>query len=274
VNFVRICNIQFLFGRNYSLIQTLTIIISELVYQVVNQPYQAGIWLILPVFPLVGTEVGMPRRELRLGPGECSNVETGARFFAALAFPGSDEETARTNAEVAWAAQFLHDANRIDGSSAPFADPRLNELVNADQGWCRAALRTSRRRLGDRMTTARFVRPWISNWLEHPQPLPTGMKKFSQRQIAQYLSGGDQEKADNFQKRVLRPSRPVIHLAVAIDLHDAEAGCVKLDCGINLTDVDWFSRLVLLSNALKIHICATADFYLREQDLLHFVWVE
>lgn len=216
----------------------------------------------------------MPRRELRLGPGECSDVETGARFFSALAFPGVDEEIARTNAEVAWAGQFLHEANRIDGSSAPFADPRLNELVNADPAWCGAALRTSRRRLGDRMRTARSVRPWIRDWLERPQPLPGGMKKFSQRQIAKYLSGGDQEKADNFQKRVLRPSRPVLHLAVAIDVHDFEAGHIKLDCGINLTDVDWFSRLVLLSNVLKMHICATAAFRLREQDLLHFVWVE
>jgi hypothetical protein len=99
------------------------------------------------------------------------------------------------------------------------------------------------------------------------------MTKFSQRQIAHYLSNGNQEKADNFQKRALRPSRPVIHLAVAVDVHNLEAGQIKLDCGINLADIDWFSRLVLLSNVLKMHTCATERFGVREQDLLHLVWV-
>ncbi|WP_431285054.1 hypothetical protein ACQW02_09770 [Humitalea sp. 24SJ18S-53] len=216
----------------------------------------------------------MVLQERRLGPGECSDLETGARFFAALAFPGTNEEVARKKAEVAWAAQFLHEANRIDESSIPFADPRLNELVNADPTWCRAALRTSRRRLDDRMAAARSVRPWMRDWLAGPQPLPTGLKKFSQRQVAHYLSGGDKEKADNFQKRVLRPSRPVLHLAVAIDIHDLASGHIEQDCGIILDDIDRIARLVPLSNMLKAYMCATTCFKVCEQDFLHLVWIK
>lgn len=71
----------------------------------------------------------MARTVIRLGPGECSNVETGARYFAALAFPGTRERAEREQAAVAKAAQYLHEENRVDETDAPFQDPRLNDYL-------------------------------------------------------------------------------------------------------------------------------------------------
>jgi hypothetical protein len=191
-----------------------------------------------------------------------------------MAFPAVAEENARKEAEVAWASHYLQAANRLDETSAPFADPRLNELVKADPVRGRAVLRTAHRRLRDRMEAARSVRPWIRDWLDQPQLFPAGMKKFTQRQIALFLAGGNEEAAHDLQKRVLRPSRPVLHLAVAVDVHDLQAGQIKLDTGISLDDIDRFAQLVFLSNVLKMHICLEQRFRLREQDLLHLVWVQ
>src|SRR5258706_3311698 len=157
----------------------------------------------------------MEGRIIRLGPGECSDIETGARFFAALAFPGKNEEGARENAVRAWAGAYLHEANRIDECTEPFEDQRLNEFVALPPAWCRAKLRTAGRRFRDRGDGARAVRPWVRDILRDPHPPVAGVRKFNQRQVALHLCGDDPEKAANFQRRVWRPCRPVIHIAVA-----------------------------------------------------------
>ncbi len=98
-------------------------------------------------------------RIIRLGPGECSDVETGARYFAALAFPGVQEDQARRDAAAAWVGSYLHEANRIDNTDAPFENQRLNPYVQFSPKWCRAKLRTTRRRLLDRAELAHALRP-------------------------------------------------------------------------------------------------------------------
>jgi hypothetical protein len=154
----------------------------------------------------------MTHRTIRLGPGACADVETGARYFAALAFPGPQEANARENAIRGWVGAYLHEANLVDHCDDPFEDPRLNELVQLAPAWCRAQLRTTRRRLGDRSAAARAVRPWVRQLLGLAPRLVPGVEKFTQRQIALYLCDGDSERAANFQKRIWRPSRPVLHL--------------------------------------------------------------
>jgi hypothetical protein len=216
----------------------------------------------------------MALREVRLGPGECPDIQTGARFFAALAFPAIKEEGLRKEAELAWVGQYLQNVNRIHGVSDPYADPRLRELVMIDPVRCKKALRTSARRLRDRLAAARSVVPWVREWLQNPQALPPGMEKFSQRQIALHLKGGDPVAADNFQKRPLWQSRPVLHLAVANDLHDLELGESPLKRRVDLAQIDWFARVIFLSNVVKVHFYTDKRYGVREQDLLHLVWVK
>ncbi len=104
----------------------------------------------------------MTGRESVVGPAIGHDFETGARFFAALAFPGDREESARTDAELAWTASYLHAMNRVDGRDDPFDDERMDRLVAVSPRWTRIKLRTARRRLADRNETARAVRPWAS----------------------------------------------------------------------------------------------------------------
>ena len=135
---------------------------------------------------------------IRLGPGECPDPETGARFFAALAFPGAREEQARIEAVQGWTGAYLHEANKVDVSDAPFEDPRLNAFVERPLQWCKAKVRTGRRRLRDRSDAARVARPWVREILDSPHPPVLGIRKFTQRQIALHLFDGDAEKAAIF----------------------------------------------------------------------------
>jgi len=86
-----------------------------------------------------------------------------------------------------WAGAYLHDANLVDRCDDPFEDPRPNELVQLAPACCRAQIRTTRRRLGDRSAAARAVRPWVRQLLGLEPRLVPGVKKSTQRQIALYL---------------------------------------------------------------------------------------
>jgi hypothetical protein len=74
----------------------------------------------------------MAGRIVKLGPGECPNMETGARYFAALAFPGAHEDRARQDAARGWVGAYLHEANRVDGSNEPLR--KLEELKRVVSG--------------------------------------------------------------------------------------------------------------------------------------------
>ena len=206
-------------------------------------------------------------------------METGARYFAALAFPGAADDAARRDAVAAWVASYLHEANRVDESNAPFADKRLNTFVGLSPQWCRAKLRTGQRRLADRAELARAVRPWVRDHLGVPhEPVP-GVKKFTQRQIALYMareeaSHGDLiERAANFQKRVWRPGRPVLHLAIARDRLLCAIGSEETDFGLDLAASSLFAEFVDESQPIAQYIVTDARFGVSMDDLLHLEWV-
>lgn len=216
----------------------------------------------------------MARTIIRLGPGECSGVETASRFFAALAFPGPAEERQRQEATWARAALYLHEANRVDESDAPFEDPRLNELASLCPDWCKPRVRTMKRRLEDRGEVAQALRPWVREVLGGtPGPVP-GIKKFTQRQIALFLCGNDEERAANFQKRIWRPSRPVLHICVAEDFLMTLAGMSPGTHDIDLlAAVDDVQSIVHLSNEFAKYFCSDRRFAVNETNLIQLQWV-
>lgn len=215
----------------------------------------------------------MMGRVIRLGPGECSDIETGARYFAALAFPGVAEDAARQDAVAAWVGSYLHEANRIDGIDQPFADRRLNSFVQLPPAWCRAKLRTTQRRLRDRSIAARAVRPWVRDILDHPHTPVPGVKKFTQRSIALYLVGGDHELADNFQKRVWRPARPIIHYLIVCDLLLCSIAGERNTFEIDLASTDLIPGFLERAEFLQPRICLDPRFGINEDSLLQIQWV-
>jgi len=210
---------------------------------------------------------------IKLGPGECPDIETGARFFAALAFPAANESRQRADAIRALAADYLHEANRVDGSTEPFADARLNSFVELDPKWCRGQLRTLRRRLRDRSFAARAVRPWVREWTDDPHPPVNGIKKFSQRQIALYLCGDNPELAQNFQNRVWRPSRPVLHVAITYDLLLTSLGSEERDFQVDLANTRVVEHLVERAALVQDLISSDPRFGRSPVETISFEWV-
>lgn len=214
-------------------------------------------------------------RNIQLGPGIGEPFEVGAQFFAALAFPERNEDSARTEAELAFSAGYLHEANRVDESNAPFLHARLNEIAARRPRWVQQKLRTIHRRLEDRSEAARAVRPWVS---EHigvgPHPPVAGIKKFTMRQIALYLCDQDDDRAGRFQKRVWRPSRPVLHLAIAIDeaLYSIELTDNRFDVPIDAVDV--FRSIVARSAWLQPRIAADRRFGIDQGDQITLNWLD
>jgi hypothetical protein len=128
------------------------------------------------------------------------------------------------------------------------------------------------RRLKDRAEVARAVRPWMLEALDDPHRAMSGMKKFTQRQIAFYLCGDDPVKADNFQKRVWRPSRPVLHLAIAQDLGLSLLGITE-PIKVNLPSVGVIKAMVDIANRLVPRLSSDPRFGVSEANLLVLEWV-
>lgn len=213
------------------------------------------------------------RRTIRLGPGECSNVETGARYFAALAFPGAREDQARQDATTAWVASYLHEANRVDESNEPFADQRLNSFVQLSPDWCRAKLRTTNRRLRDRSNLARALRPWGRDLIQNPHPPVPGIRKFTQRQISLYLNGNDPEHAANFQRRIWRPGRPVIHHLIVNDMLLCQFGGQETEFHSKLADANFVGALIERAKLVEPLIHHDPRFGVAMEELLQLEWV-
>jgi hypothetical protein len=220
-------------------------------------------------------EATMAGRELLIGPAIGYPFETGARIFAALAFPELKEDDKRKDAETAWVASYLHRANEGDEDTSPFLDNRLNEQVALKPAWCRQKLRTAQRRLKDRFEAARAVRPWMQEYfgLAPHRPI-AGVKKFTQRQIAMYLCGSDEEKAIRFQERVWRVSRPVLHVAIALDFALVQIGAPDSGMGIDLGNIDLFRKVVLAAANVQLRVTADPRFQIDPETQINFVWKE
>lgn len=215
----------------------------------------------------------MSGRVIRLGPGECADAETGARFFAALAFPGVDEDADRQDAVAAWVASYLHQANRLDKSKARFADDRLNAFAELSPKWCRKKLRRTHNRLRDQYVLARALRPWVREALGQPQAMPPGIDKFTQEKISLRLFNNHGDVANNFRKRAWRPGHPVAHIAIASDLILSPYGKGEMEFHIDLASVGPIETIVTLARHIEAVVCGVFRFKVSPDKLLHLEWV-
>lgn len=213
-------------------------------------------------------------RELLVGPGIGYPFLTGARIFSALAFPTSGEESARQDAETAYIADRLHAQSAVDETDLPFEDPVLNEVASRDPSWVRRQLRTTRRRMDDRQEAARAVRPWVRELvgIGVHGPVP-GIRKFTQRQIALYLCNGDVEKAARFEKRVWRPSRPVLHVAIAIDEALSRIPSASERFGLSLDALEAFRLTISRAATLQQAIAGDRRFATHAASQLTLRWL-
>ena len=76
-----------------------------------------------------------------------------------------------------------------------------------------------RNRLNQRMRVARMFRAHVKEKIEGALPtLPSGLDRYSINALSRYVSHDDKDGGQNFDKRWLKPTLPVLHLAIAFDL--------------------------------------------------------
>jgi hypothetical protein len=212
---------------------------------------------------------------IELGPGVEEPFETGAKFFAALAFPAATEVAARHKAVEAMYAIGLRMTNKAERCELPFSIARLNEYVSVGPAQANAAFRKLKRRIRDRFHAARAARPILHPLIAGgPHPPVEGIKQFTSQQIAEWV--GEQGGPDwhNFLKRVCRPSRPVLHLAVAADEMLLRSGVPEGKIPLDTQEITVFRALVLRAAALEEPIATERRLRVIRNTQLTLRWVE
>jgi hypothetical protein len=146
------------------------------------------------------------------------DLEQGALVLGAVGFPGPNEVERRHFAIDAWCAQAVSSACDAYPDQADEWRRAFPLYAAMDPAACAKALKTTRRRFRDRALAARMARPYIHEAVTGtPARLPEGLTRPSLDQLAAYVGPqvnlGD---AEGIERWIWRPSRPVIHLAIAI----------------------------------------------------------
>ncbi len=179
----------------------------------------------------------MPMPTINISLSSLPPYECGAILFTYLAFPepAVEEDRGRIHAALCHLALRAISQDDPSGQWAPqIIKPGYALLSESD---VRNALRTMDRRLADRRQAAIVAKPFLEQATTGQVPrLPPGVDQLSVENMAEYLllrSSPSPDKAEvkNFHGRVWRPSLPVIHLALALNMlfeHTRTAGLEKL----------------------------------------------
>lgn len=155
-------------------------------------------------------------RVLTLDPQTMSPRKIGPTLMAALAFPALDEKSKMEQAAVAWdQGQILAPPMRFVPAACTIDDYRPTRR-REHQG----ALRTTSRRLRDRMLAAKMARGFVYEAITGAHLRLPLMKRLSINELAKLIQPeSGQSDPENIEKRVWGATKPVIHLACAFDLY-------------------------------------------------------
>lgn len=146
--------------------------------------------------------------------------ECGAVLFSYLAFPGVDEDDRRRAVHRALCYRVLREMGEEDPCWAWSPQPIKPRYLLLSPDQVRGALRSFDRRPRDRMVAARMAIAFLPQ-LESGQPpmLPHSVQRRSLKQMAGLvLEDVHMTDVGNVETRVWKPSRPVLHVAVALAL--------------------------------------------------------
>ena len=141
-------------------------------------------------------------------------------LLAILAFPGAEEEEALRRAAEALCAKQLRktiaaDRHRMGDWKAAFP-----VYAAIDEPERRRRLRTFNRRLRHRMLAAKMSLAWFEEAIaKRPAELPDSIRIASINELSKLiLQESHQANPKNLESRIWRFSRPVIHLAAALQI--------------------------------------------------------
>ena len=199
----------------------------------------------------------MTRLDLRLD-GDAP-YEAGAALLTALAWPEMiDDADAMGKRHAALCqmyvtAQIECQAARAETDPSAAVDLAAIKPLYLTQPhkWVSTFDDELHRQLDDRMMAARVAIPFLRQAAGLPVQLPPGVKRLSLDQITNMVLDDKltrEKDVKNFQARVWRPSRPVIHIAsaIAVTLDHAERQ------GVGFTVGDLFLRSNLIADVVRL----------------------
>jgi hypothetical protein len=159
-------------------------------------------------------------RIVTLDSSRLEAFEVGAILIATLAFPGRGEELASEKAVEALCADVLRETIAAFPENAEewrLAFPRYTAIDKAES---QRRLRTLDHRLQNRMLASRMALGFLEESITtRPAKLPAAMKRHSLNELSKLaLSQSGENDSENLEARTWRASRPVIHLASAIQV--------------------------------------------------------
>ena len=145
------------------------------------------------------------------------SFEIGAWLIAILAFPAEAEADARRKAAEAKIAETVRTANAEFIEQWHDRFPFCADISTQEES---RRLRTMQRRLRDRMQAARMSLAFIGEHMTGEKlHIPSELLRLSLNELSKYLLQYSTESdPENFEHRVWRRSRPVIHVAAAMQV--------------------------------------------------------
>jgi hypothetical protein len=147
--------------------------------------------------------------------------EAGGLLLTVLAYPGArDADEARSSAHKALCSLALQALAQADPVWAETPQPIRPIYILCSDKQIEKSLRALQRRIRDRMAAARMAIAFLKDAeATKPPPLPEGVKRLSINELSKLvLSDTTQSEPENIETRIWRPSRPVIHLAAALQV--------------------------------------------------------
>ena len=155
-----------------------------------------------------------------LDPAKLEAFEIGAWLMAILAFPGPDEAAGRREAAEAWGADAVRVSCAADPSRIQEFHDHFPVYAAIDIREQKRRLRTFSGRLRRRMVAARMSLGFLEEAITGERAkLPAGMANMSLDALCRLVQRQTSESdPQNLEHRVWRSSRPVIHLAAAVQI--------------------------------------------------------
>lgn len=192
-------------------------------------------------------------RQLNLDPARLTPLEIGAMLVSVLAFPRPGEESAGSAAAEALCARVVAETIIANPDKVENLRRSYPEYVAIDNKECRHRLRQLSRRLRDRMVASRMSLRFFEDGIRKLQgERHPSVDRFTIKALSNLVkSGSGQRYAKNVRQRTWAQTRPVIHLAAAVQVTIRELAPDEERFGYSLDDAELHAKVICLARKFE-----------------------
>jgi len=196
--------------------------------------------------------------------------EIGAMLLAILAFPSGTEDKLCQDAKEALCADVVRATISADLKSAAEWRAAYPAYAGLDAKESRRRLRTFERRMRDRMVAARMALGFLEEGISGvPARLPFSMARHSINELSKLVaSQSGQSDPENVERRTWRDTRPVIHLASAIQVLMRRRAPGPQPFGYRLDDAQLHGEVIELARFHEQKVLCDPRFGVRDEQLI------